>query len=70
MVGGVIMDKQTVIEYVIHTPINTNKNVLSTMLDQLVSSSGGIDPNEDYVLEGGEISSLNDVEINFDSGDI
>lgn len=35
------MTKQDIIEYVMHTPHNTNKAVLSSMLDQLTESNGG-----------------------------
>lgn len=35
------MDKNDVIEYVMHTPHNTNKAVLSSMLNQLAEGGGG-----------------------------
>lgn len=35
------MDKNDIIEYVMHTPHNTNRAVLSSMLNQLADGSGG-----------------------------
>ena len=35
------MDKNDIIEYVMYTPHNTNKAVLSSMLNQLTEDSGG-----------------------------
>lgn len=58
------MDKQKIIDYVIHTPANTNKNVLSTMLDNLITTvinqAGGFDPNEDYIIGGTDLDKTND----------
>ena len=71
MVGGVIMDKQKIIDYVIYTPGNTNKNVLSTMLDQLIESNPAFNPEEDYIINSGELeSSEEDKEINFNGGEL
>ena len=36
------MTKQNIIDYVMNTPHNTNKAVLSSMLNQLAESGGGI----------------------------
>jgi hypothetical protein len=35
------MDKNDIIDYVMHTPHNTNKAVLSSMLNQLTDGGGG-----------------------------
>jgi hypothetical protein len=46
-----------VIEYVLHTPYNTNRAILTEMLKQLILSNGGsVDPDtpdSDVVYDGG-----------------
>ena len=41
------MDKQTIIDYVMHTPLNTNPAVLSTLLDRY----SGLDISEEALRE-------------------
>lgn len=42
------MTKQNIIDYVMNTPHNTNKAVLNSMLDSIVSGGGG-DTSSDFV---------------------
>ena len=46
-----------VIEYVFHTPHNTNRAILKAMLKQLIIDNGGSDepdtPDDDIVYDGG-----------------
>lgn len=42
------MNIRQIIEYIFHTPLNTNKAILTDMLEQLILSHGGsLDPNPD-----------------------
>ena len=35
------MTKDKIVDYVLHTPINTNKAILYAMLDELIEEHGG-----------------------------
>lgn len=55
------MDKKKIVEYVMHTPRNTNRAVLSSMLDQLYVPTGGADHSmEDGLIEGTITEYVND----------
>ena len=46
------MTKEEIIDYVINTPENTNKYVLSSMLDELNSGESSGNPNYMENIEG------------------
>ena len=47
MDGGDIMTIEKIVEYVLHTPLNTNKAILIAMLEQLiVDHNGSLAPGE------------------------
>lgn len=53
-----MMTIQRVVEYVLHTPHNTNKMVLIEMLNQLITDNGGqVDPDtpdiDEIIYDGG-----------------
>lgn len=56
------MTIKEIVEYVLHTPHNTNPVILTQMLKQLIIDNGGVDPdipdspdtpNVDVVYDGG-----------------
>lgn len=56
------MTIEQIIKYVLHTPFNTNRAILTSMLKQLILDHGGSlddpgstpdDPNKDIVYDGG-----------------
>lgn len=51
------MTIEKIVNYVLHTPHNTNKAILIAMLEDLIRSSGGnIDPGpgeDDFIYDGG-----------------
>ena len=51
------MTIEQVIEYILHTPYNTNRAILKEMLEQLILTNGGVvdpdAPNKDIVYDGG-----------------
>lgn len=55
------MSIEKIICYVLHTPYNTNKAILKSMLKDLILSHGGTldgsedpdDPNKDVIYDGG-----------------
>lgn len=51
------MNIDRVVEYIFHTPLNTNKAILIGMLEQLILSHGGsLEPNPDMPdIPGNEI---------------
>jgi hypothetical protein len=64
MEGGEIMTIEEIIEYVLHTPYNTNRAILTEMLKQLIISNGGTTdpdaPSSDIIYDGGvEVSKVN-----------
>lgn len=42
-----------IIDYIFHTPYNTNKKILREMLEDLVVSSGGEVPEDHIIYDGG-----------------
>lgn len=59
------MTKEEIIEYVLTTPHNPNRAVLSDMLETYLTDNGGgggdtpgpePDPNKDYIYDGGGVS--------------
>lgn len=62
MDGGEIMTIDKIVEYVLHTPFNTNRAILEGLLEQLILSYGGSlspegpdtdVPGVDVVYDGG-----------------
>jgi hypothetical protein len=59
MAGGKRMTIKKIVDYVLLTPLNTNKNILTEMLNQLVreAQNGGSDtpenPEIDIIYDGG-----------------
>ena len=41
MAGGKIMTINKIIEYILHTPLNTNRTILVEMLKELILTHGG-----------------------------
>lgn len=56
------MNKNDIIEYVMHTPHNTNKAVLSSMLNQLTEGGGG---SGDFSTA--QVTFINNTETNVDA---
>lgn len=59
------MTKEKIIEYVLTTPHNPNRAVLSDMLETYLADNGGgggdtpgpePDPDKDYIYDGGGVS--------------
>ena len=50
------MTIKKIVDYVMHTPYNTNRAILTAMLEQLVASGGGEEPDDDreIIYDGGE----------------
>ena len=57
MGGGDIMTIDKIIEYVLYTPYNINRSILTQMLEQLIIDNGGsVDPDQpsdDIIYDGG-----------------
>jgi spore coat protein CotH len=55
MAGGNKMTIEKIVNYVLHTPHNTNKAILIAMLKDLIISNGGnIEPDgDDFIYDGG-----------------
>lgn len=47
------MTIEKIIEYVLHTPHNTNKAILAEMLKQLIEENGGSSEGKEIVYDGG-----------------
>ena len=48
------MTIEKIVDYVLHTPHNTNKAILIAMLEDLVRTSGGDpDSDRDFIYDGG-----------------
>lgn len=54
------MTIEQVVQYVLHTPFNTNRAILTSMLEQLIIDHGGSldgsipdDPDRDVIYDGG-----------------
>lgn len=47
------MTIEKIVDYVLHTPHNTNKAILIAMLEQLIRDNGGSTPSEPILYEGG-----------------
>ena len=58
------MTIEKVIKYVLHTPYNTNRAILTSILEQLIISYGG-DPNN---TPGGSAPDIPGKEIVYDGG--
>lgn len=51
------MTIEKIVDYVLRTPYNTNRAVLTSMLKQLLEENGGSDtPGGDIIYDGGEES--------------
>lgn len=52
-----MMTIDRVVNYVLHTPFNTNKKILVEMLKQLIADNGGSEepdtPSGDIIYDGG-----------------
>jgi hypothetical protein len=51
-----IMTIKEIVEYVLHTPHNTNRAILTGMLKQLIIDNGGSNPDDekdDIIYDGG-----------------
>lgn len=50
------MTIERVVQYVLHTPHNTNKAILIAMLEELIRTNGGTVPDpgdDDFIYDGG-----------------
>lgn len=59
------MDKNDIIEYVMHTPHNTNRAVLSSMLNQLAEDGGGGSSDFSTATVTFICNASNQVDVNF-----
>lgn len=46
------MTIEKIVDYVLHTPHNTNKAILIAMLEDLIRTNGG-NPDRDFIYDGG-----------------
>lgn len=47
------MTIKEIVEYVLHTPYNTNHVILTEMLRQLIIDNGGSAPDDEVIYDGG-----------------
>lgn len=46
------MTIEKIVDYVLHTPLNTNKAILIAMLKELIATNGG-ESDSDIIYDGG-----------------
>jgi hypothetical protein len=61
-----LMTKQKILNYISYTPHNTNFNILSQMLDELLETKSVSTQEElkNALIKGGDVCLLNDIQIN------
>lgn len=66
------MTIEKIVDYVLHTPHNTNKAILIAMLEELIRTSGGNvpdGPDKDIIYDGGGVEDTTGKENIYDGGE-